>query len=90
MTAMTRSAECNGSGTALRLTFDLGNTQWTLGLTTAPAQHPHIRTMPAGDLSALVKEIQLAKARFGLPLGTQNSRRRDRSMQSEVQKEGRR
>ena len=51
------------------LAFDLGSTKWTLGFTTAPAQRPRIRTMPAGDLGTLVKEIQLAKARFGLPLG---------------------
>jgi transposase len=51
------------------LAFDLGSTKWTLGFTTAPAQRPRIRTMPAGDLATLVKEIQLAKARFGLPLG---------------------
>jgi transposase len=50
------------------LAFDLGSTKWTLGFTTAPAQPPRIRTMPAGALGALVKEIQLAKARFGLPL----------------------
>jgi transposase len=51
------------------LAFDLGSTKWTLGFTTAPAQRPRIRTMPAGDLGTLVKEMQLAKARFGLPLG---------------------
>jgi transposase len=69
MTATTRSAECNAPGTTLLLAFDLGSTKWTLGFTTAPAQRPRIRTMPAGDLGTLVKEIQLAKARFGLPLG---------------------
>jgi transposase len=50
------------------LAFDLGSTKWTLGFTTAPAQRPRMRTMPAGDLGTLVKEMQLAKARFGLPL----------------------
>jgi transposase len=50
------------------LAFDLGSTTWTLGFTTAPAQRPRIRTMPAGDMATLMKEIQLAKARFGLPL----------------------
>jgi transposase len=69
MTTTTRSAECNAGGTPLMLAFDLGSTKWTLGFTTAPAQRPRIRTMPAGDLGTLVKEIQLAKARFGLPLG---------------------
>jgi transposase len=51
------------------LAFDLGSTKWTLGFTTAPAQRPRLRTMPAGDLGTLMKEIQLAKARLGLPLG---------------------
>ena len=64
----TRSAECNAPGTPLMLAFDLGSTKWTLGFTTAPAQRPRIRTMPAGDLVTLVKEVQLAKARFRLPL----------------------
>jgi transposase len=69
MTATTRSAESNAGGPTLMLAFDLGSTKWTLGFTTAPAQRPRIRTMPAGDLGTLVKEIQLAKARFGLPVG---------------------
>jgi transposase len=51
------------------LAFDRGSTTWTLGFTTAPAQRPRLRTMPAGDLGPRVKEIQLATARFGLPLG---------------------
>jgi transposase len=68
MTATTRSAECNAGGTPLMLAFDLGSTKWTLGFTTAPAQRPRLRTMPAGDLGTLAKEIQLAKVRLGLPL----------------------
>src|SRR4029450_11776126 len=69
MTTTTRSAECHAPGTTLMLAFDLGSTKWTLEFTTSPAQRPRIRPMPAGDLGTLVKEIQLAKARFGLPLG---------------------
>jgi transposase len=68
MTATTRSAECNALGTTLMVAFDLGSTKWTLGFTIAPAQRPRIRTMPAGNMVTLVKEIQLAKARFGLSL----------------------
>jgi transposase len=67
MTTTTRSAECNALGTTLMLAFDLGSTKWTLGFTTAPAQRPRLRTMPAGELGTLVKEIQLAKVRCGLP-----------------------
>ncbi len=58
MTATTRSAECRAPGTTLMLAFDLGSTKWTLGFTTAPAQRPRLRTMPAGDLVTLVQEIQ--------------------------------
>ena len=50
MTTTTRSAECNAPGSTLMLAFDLVSTKWTLGFTTAPAQRPRIRTMPAGDL----------------------------------------
>ena len=51
------------------LAFDLGSTKWTLGFTTAPAQRPRIRTIPAGELGTLVKEMPLATVRFGLLLG---------------------
>ncbi len=60
MTATTRSAECRARGTTLMLAFDRGSPTWTLGLTTAPAQRPRIRTIPAGDLVTLEKAIQLA------------------------------
>jgi transposase len=50
------------------LAFELGSTKWVLGFTTAPAQRPRLRTVAAGDLTALEHEIQLAKARFGLSL----------------------
>lgn len=68
MTETTRSTECNAAGATLMLAFELGSTKWLLGFTTAAAQRPRLRTMTAGDLPALEKEIQLAKARFGLPL----------------------
>jgi transposase len=68
MTATTRSTECSAPGATLMLAFELGSTKWTFGFTTAPAQRPRVRTMSAGDLPALEKEIQLAKMRFGLPV----------------------
>jgi hypothetical protein len=69
MPATPRSTESTaGSGTTLKLAFELGSTQWTLGFTTAPAQRARVRTSAAGDLVALEKEILIAKARFGLPL----------------------
>lgn len=69
MTATTRSTESTAViGTTLKLAFELGSTKWTLGCTTAPAQRARVRTVPAGDLVALEKEMLSAKVRFGLPL----------------------
>ena len=68
MTETTRSTECSAPGTPLMLALELGSTKWVLGFTTAAAQRPRVRTMTAGDLPGLTKEILLAKARFGLPL----------------------
>jgi hypothetical protein len=68
MTATTRSVECSAPGAPLMLAFELGSTKWVLGFTTAPAQRPRLRTIAAGDLPGLTKEILLAKARFGLSL----------------------
>lgn len=67
MTATTRSTECSAPGASLMLAFELGSTKWVLGFTTAPAQRPRLRTITAGDLPGLTKEILLAKTRFGLP-----------------------
>jgi transposase len=51
----------------LYLAFDLGWTSWNLAFTTAMAQKPRLRTIPARDLDALRREILLAKQRFALP-----------------------
>lgn len=67
MTETTRSTECSVCGVTLMLAFELGSTTWVLGFTTAPAQRPRLRTIAAGDLTALEHEIRLAKVRFGLP-----------------------
>jgi hypothetical protein len=67
MTVTTRSTECSAAGATLMLAFELGSTKWVLGFTTARAERPRLRTMTAGDLRVLEKEIQLAKMRFGLP-----------------------
>ena len=68
MTATLRSTESIAVGAPLKLACELGSTTWTLGFTTAPAQRPRVRTIPAGDLVALEKELLIAKARFGLPV----------------------
>src|SRR5215510_8304806 len=51
----------------LKLAFELGSSKWTLGFTTASAKRPRLRTITAGDMAALEKEVVLAKTRFGLP-----------------------
>jgi transposase len=69
MTATPRStASIAVDGASVKLAFELGSTTWTLGFTTAPAQRPRVRTIAAGDLVALEKEMLTARARFGLPL----------------------
>ena len=67
MTTTTRSTECSARAVVLYLAFELGSTKWTLGFTPAPAQRPRLRTIPAGDLAALEREVLAAKVRFGLP-----------------------
>jgi hypothetical protein len=49
----------------LYMAFELGRKEWKLGFTTSMAQTPRERTLSAGDLSALEKEIERARARFG-------------------------
>jgi hypothetical protein len=64
MTATPRSIESIAVGATLKLAFELESTKWTLGFTMAPAQRPRVRTIAAGDLVALEKEMWIAKARF--------------------------
>jgi transposase len=52
----------------LYVAFDLGGTKWTLASTPSLRQRPRFRTIDAGDLSALQREVLTAKARFGLAL----------------------
>jgi transposase len=51
----------------LYLAFELGWTTWNLAFTTAMAQKPRLRTIPARDLDGLRREIQRAQQRFCLP-----------------------
>jgi transposase len=62
-----RTTECNAPGSTLYLAFELGSTKWTLGFSVSPAQRARIRSIAAGDLTALEREIVLARARFDLP-----------------------
>lgn len=51
----------------LAVSFELGATEWKLAFSPGLAQQPRHRTIAAGDLEAVKKEIAAAKARFKLP-----------------------
>jgi len=55
----------------LYIAFELSQKKWLLGFTIGFGQRPRQRTIAARDLSALQKEIRLAKQRFGLADDTQ-------------------
>jgi len=52
----------------LYLAFELGNKEWKLGFTVGFGQKPRERTVSAGDLAGIKREIERAKRRFGLPM----------------------
>ena len=49
------------------LAFELSAKKWKVGTTNGIGQKPRERSIDAGDLEELLKEIAEAKARFGLP-----------------------
>ena len=70
MMATTRGLQCTAAVPTLFLAFELGSTKWMVAFTTSPAQRPRWRSIAAGDLETLTREIVTAKARFGLALAT--------------------
>jgi transposase len=54
----------------LYLAFELGNTEWQLGMTPRVDRPPLVRTMPARHLKTLEAEITRAKRHFRLPACT--------------------
>lgn len=69
-TAATRPHEDNSTERRLYLAFELGESKWKLGFTTAPGQPIRERTIRARDQAAVRHEIAQAKRRFGLAQGT--------------------
>ncbi len=55
------------SVSVLYLAFELSSKNWKLGFSIGFGQKPRIRTIGAGDLTSLKKEIEAAKKRFRLP-----------------------
>src|SRR6516162_877831 len=51
----------------LYLAFELGWTSWKLAFTVGAGQKPRLRSIPARDTDALMREIPAARRRFGLP-----------------------
>jgi len=66
-TAAARTRKYSVEGPVLYLAFELGNKEWKPGFSVGLGQRPRVRTIPARDLEGLQREIELAKARFGLP-----------------------
>jgi len=50
----------------LYLAFELGSKEWKLGFTVGFGQRPRERTVAAGDLAGMRREIERAKRRFSL------------------------
>ena len=69
MTETTRPMECSVAELTLYLAFELGSSKWTLAFTARRGQRPRIRTIPAGDLTALERELTLARTRLGIAGG---------------------
>ena len=67
MTNETTRQHSNESTSVLYLAFELSSKNWKLGFSIGFGQKPRIRTVGAGDLSALNVEIGAARRRFALP-----------------------
>ena len=66
MTTTTRLAECTAMTTTLFLALELGDTRWQLAFAVTRAARPRLRTITAGDLAALWREMAAAQERFGV------------------------
>lgn len=60
-----REAEYNTEKT-MYLAFELSTKQWKLGFSVGDGRRPRRRTIPAGDLTALGREIARAKEKLGV------------------------
>lgn len=69
-TTMTRTEKNNETFAVLHLAFELSQKSWRLGFTTGMGQKARQRTVVAGDLDAVEREIAYAKRRFGLCAST--------------------
>jgi transposase len=63
--------ETIGATQELAMSLELGASEWKMAFSPGLGQAPRHRTVGAGDLEAVVKEIAAAKARFKLPADVQ-------------------
>jgi transposase len=66
----TTTASGNAASSAtpvLAMSLELDASEWKMAFSPGMGQQPRHRTVTAGDLEAVKKEIEAAKARFGLP-----------------------
>jgi len=66
MEPATRQDESTGKPELLYLSFELGRKEWKLAFAVGQGQKPRIRTISAGDLTAVSQEIARARQRFAL------------------------
>jgi transposase len=63
----TRNVQGMNRGPVLHVAFELGLEQWKMAFTIGLGQAPRVRSVMARDEAGVVREIALAKRRFGLP-----------------------
>lgn len=67
MVATVRS-EVSVNESVLYVAFELGKKDWKMAMTSGFGIAPVLRTVAAGDLSAIARVIEAARGRFGLPV----------------------
>ncbi|MQA90494.1 MAG: hypothetical protein GEU90_09690 [Gemmatimonas sp.] len=65
-TTVTRSEEDSAMTAVLHVAFELAERSWRLGFTTGLGQKARQRSVEAGDLAGVEREIERARRRFGL------------------------
>lgn len=66
LTTVTRTGKGSATGVILHVAFELAEKRWTLAFTTGLGQKPRQRSVGAGDVDGVEREIARAKRRFGL------------------------
>jgi transposase len=67
MSATHATDSTTANAPVLYLALELSWTSWKLAFTVGAGQKPRLRSIPARDTDALIREIHAARRRFGLP-----------------------